>query len=561
MSKTVIQEYYAKSGISRDGTVFDSKTYIDGQWVRFYKDRPKKMGGYIMMLEGTPLQTLNVVRMTPSIARTVQALDVNDTTAFLLLIGRNDSVSTSVIPFANYQGEQEIEIIRDPSSHALPTGLNNVWQFSFVSYIASNVSTTYLIAFCAPNLLSLSNTQGGYLYYSNFSNYLEPGPLLPIFNSESVQVSVTGGFCIIGNTIFVYGNNGTIIWNDFTKSISTPFPGSNIINVGSENFIYGSTIRSGNQLAGLFWSTTSLVRGIYTPSTTPSATNPELVVSYVSTFSTCISPRCVVNYEPFFFWVGIDTFYQYNGTVSEVVNETNKLYFFNNLNRAAATKIYSFINTEYHEWWIGFPNMLGSDYDPTNPTAQECNWCLVYNILYQCWYDTPLNRATGFRAGDAANRPVMSDTIQQVFGQGTTQLLHGYPIWLHEYGTNSVDLNNNASPILSSITMQKSLMLQNPAAKNALTVSRVSLDLLQAGPMSFTISKLGYPRSTPHFTSYAFNANDQFITMSEKGTIFQLSFTSFAVGGDYLLGKTMIEYIVTDDGREQPINNDTYPNG
>jgi len=35
-----------KPGIQRDGTLFDKEFYVDGQWVRFQRGRPRKIGGY-----------------------------------------------------------------------------------------------------------------------------------------------------------------------------------------------------------------------------------------------------------------------------------------------------------------------------------------------------------------------------------------------------------------------------------------------------------------------------------------------------------------------------------
>jgi hypothetical protein len=35
-----------KPGIQRDGTLFDKEFYVDGQWVRFQRSRPRKIGGY-----------------------------------------------------------------------------------------------------------------------------------------------------------------------------------------------------------------------------------------------------------------------------------------------------------------------------------------------------------------------------------------------------------------------------------------------------------------------------------------------------------------------------------
>ena len=33
-------------GIQRDGTIFDKAFYVDGQWVRFQRGRPRKIGGF-----------------------------------------------------------------------------------------------------------------------------------------------------------------------------------------------------------------------------------------------------------------------------------------------------------------------------------------------------------------------------------------------------------------------------------------------------------------------------------------------------------------------------------
>lgn len=38
-----------KSGIQRDGTNFDKEFYVDGQWVRFQRGRPRKIGGYAVI--------------------------------------------------------------------------------------------------------------------------------------------------------------------------------------------------------------------------------------------------------------------------------------------------------------------------------------------------------------------------------------------------------------------------------------------------------------------------------------------------------------------------------
>lgn len=48
----ILQVIQPQPGIQRDGTSYDSTYYIDGQWARFYRGKPKKVGGYILTDEG-----------------------------------------------------------------------------------------------------------------------------------------------------------------------------------------------------------------------------------------------------------------------------------------------------------------------------------------------------------------------------------------------------------------------------------------------------------------------------------------------------------------------------
>ena len=40
-----------KPGVQRDGTVFDKEIYSDGRWIRFQRQRPRKVGGYRQITE------------------------------------------------------------------------------------------------------------------------------------------------------------------------------------------------------------------------------------------------------------------------------------------------------------------------------------------------------------------------------------------------------------------------------------------------------------------------------------------------------------------------------
>jgi hypothetical protein len=45
MAEQIVQIRSAP-GIKRDGTKFEGDQYVDGQWVRFQRGLPRKMGGY-----------------------------------------------------------------------------------------------------------------------------------------------------------------------------------------------------------------------------------------------------------------------------------------------------------------------------------------------------------------------------------------------------------------------------------------------------------------------------------------------------------------------------------
>jgi hypothetical protein len=48
MAKPSLQpvQVISQPGIKRDGTQLDGEGYIDGRWIRFQRQRPRKMGGY-----------------------------------------------------------------------------------------------------------------------------------------------------------------------------------------------------------------------------------------------------------------------------------------------------------------------------------------------------------------------------------------------------------------------------------------------------------------------------------------------------------------------------------
>src|SRR4051812_15457229 len=107
----------SEPGIQRDGTQLDTKSYIDGQWVRTYRGRPLKIGGYKLIDQGNG-----------TIIRTLYNYD-NPTrpNSVDTYIGRSDSV---VYINFDLNGISPLgEIDRTPTNYNDYYNINNLWDF------------------------------------------------------------------------------------------------------------------------------------------------------------------------------------------------------------------------------------------------------------------------------------------------------------------------------------------------------------------------------------------------------------------------------------------------
>lgn len=507
MSQTTYLELKPAPGIQRDGTDTDSAQFIDGSWVRFYKERPMKMGGYKVIANGNG-----------EIIRNLFSFD--SLNSILLYIGQPSTLS-----MMNVQTDltTTAAVNRTPAGFSLNP--NNTWSITGIGYEESEVPIQYVFAVAAPNNLDISNQNEGQVYYGILN---DTAPLIPI-----EDLTTAGGLMTIGNFVILYDINGIYQWND--GSSPTDWDDSNKAQFGLSKFVYGAPVRN-QGLTGLLWSLDGVVSLTYDGVSDEG--NPLWNAAYVSTISTILSSKCVVSYEPYFFWVGINTFYMYNGSVTEIPNETNKLWFFENLNTSQKQKVYGFVNKKFNEICWAFP--YGD--------STECNWLLIYNLTSQAWYDTNnMERAAAVSSSSQMPYPIMASSVPETFNLTTT-----YPIWAHEFGVDRVDPIRTTA-ILSTFTTSRSWMIdQNPAAQ-VLNIDCVIPDVRQVGDMFFTVNAQGYPNS-PVQTSdiFTFSPTTEFKTVRFKGSLISFTFTSNVLGGDYLFGKTMIRTIITDDIRPGP---------
>jgi hypothetical protein len=210
-------------------------------------------------------------------------------------------------------------------------------------------------------------------------------------NPTYQPISVDGGVCMLYPFIFVYGSHGYIANNNVSSVYLNQTiydwngPLANQTNVSASKVVKGMPMRGGtNSPAGLFWSTDSLIRVSFNSSASSTATtsqfwNYDIVSSQIS----IMSSNAVVEMDGVFYWMGVDRFYAYNGSVTVVPNDKNINYLFNNLNYTQRQKVWATKVPRYNEIWFFYPR----------GTAAECTDAIIYNVKDKLWYDA--GQATG----------------------------------------------------------------------------------------------------------------------------------------------------------------------
>jgi hypothetical protein len=498
-------------GIQRDGTMFDTTRCTDGSYTRFYKGRPQKVGGCETIINGNN----NIIRTIISINASNSVYVYTGTAYSIQFIVTTPDLITSAI----------IDVT--------PTGFNSTnpnykWTISTLSI--SNVD--YVIALAAPNVNDLS-------YYGILG---DNAPLQPVINTvDSQPIMASGGVIAVGSYIFVYGSNGTIQWSNGT-SIDT-FPTANIATYPTTKFVTANPVKSGQVLSGIFWSTNYLVQ--LSLSGTDASGAPVFINSYVSTESTLLSDGCVVSLDPFFYWIGNNSFYQYNGSVLSLKNTTNKQWFFKNINPNNKEKVFGMANRIFDEIWWCFP--YGSATENTN--------AIVYMIEADDWYDTDqFSRSCGISSSTDFPYPIMCSS--QPISDGSAVL---YPIWVHEYGWDQVVLGKTLA-IKSYFTTNyfNSMSQNNPFQSQVMFIDSVVPDIEKVGNMTLTLNTKAYPNSPgvtvpiPPNAPYILTDTTEFLTIAEKATLFTATFSNNSVGGTFLMGNTQFMVRPSTDQRPAP---------
>lgn len=464
-----------KSGIQRDGTILDKQFYNDGQWVRFQRGRPRKIGGYREMTNqfdgysrgiyvesadgynkiyngysegiqrfecdnsgigsgiteykfGGPILTTSGLvggsSYTNGTYTTVPLTGGSGTGAEATIVVSGNAVTSVTITTAG-NGYAVGDQLSAAASSIGGTGSGftvdvatvdskfvasdqNLWQFDGF-FDATGGNNNLILAHPGQNLDAIDNTIATSVLAASPSGDVA----YPLQDSQGSSptgdfIEVSGGVVSLHPYVFVYGDNGLIKNCSASNLFDWNSPDANETNVSSQKIVKGLPVRGGsNAPSGLFWALDSLIKVSYAPTTIGANT---LYWRYDNIGNTSIlSSQCVIEYDGIYYWIGVDRFLLYAGTIKEVPNSMNQNWFFDNLNYSQRQKVWATKVPRFGEIWWFYPR----------GDSEECNDAIIYNVREGTWYDAGValgSRRTAGYYSQVFAYPVMAgeDLTQQV---------------------------------------------------------------------------------------------------------------------------------------------------
>jgi len=414
-------------GIQRDGTVFDKMFYNDGEWVRFQRGRPRKIGGFRVIsnqLTGpsrgiwvNPQNAFTSIFSGYNNGLQVLTIDNNGVGAgvgdFTLsnftqsnlnlwqFDGFYDVAGTGLQSLVAHPGQNLASIGNDNNTPVLIGDITALTMSQIGVFTASgtttNLSATVTLAAANP-FIGAGQTVTGTGIPANTTVVSIVTTTLVLSNPATASgtvtltfnnnISVSGGVVSLHPYLFVYGNNGLIQNCSAGNTNDWVSADANATNVASGKIVQGLPVRGGsNAPSGLFWSLDSLIRVSFIGGT---GTPPQYWrYDIISSQSSILSSQSAIEYDGVYYWCGVDRFLLYNGVVKEIPNTMNQNYFFDNLNYDQRQKVWATKVPRYGEIWWFYPR----------GDATECTDAIIYNVRENTWYDAGEARGAQRSAG------------------------------------------------------------------------------------------------------------------------------------------------------------------
>lgn len=554
-----------KPGIQRDGTDFDSRTFVDGQWVRFQRGRPRKMGGYRSITDkiNGPIRLMNtwsrqsIIQITAFSPYGVEAVQVD----------RN--------------GTGQAIYDRTPSGFA--TNVELVWQAETMYDSAAGSTKTLLLAHAAPNLQDIDSGVVGDVYYGDASS-------TGVLTAIGSPAQVSGGILSIPPYLVLYGSDGLVMWSNANEPRNFTTGDATTARVTGSKIVKGLPIRGqGASPSALLWSLDSVIRMSYIGG------NSIFKFDATTNGASILSSSCIIEYDGIYYWIGLDRFMQYNGRVQELPNVFNSNWFFDSLNYAQRQKVFAHKVPRFGEIWWFFPK----------DDATECTHAVIFNVRENYWYDVALGRSAaafsqvfrypvlsdtdlttasarvnvadvvGFVTGDtvtgatsgASGKAIkiignnlfvdtssaftIGETISGSLGGSSTintwDNVNLYSLWLHEYGVNKIygDQEIGISSFVETCNFGfpgGGIEMNNVAGPDRWTrITRVEPDFVQVGTIDMEIVGRNFARGDDQVSAiYPITETTDRIDLREQRREIRLRFTNNQQHGYYEMGNIIL---------------------
>jgi hypothetical protein len=347
-----------KPGIQRDSGDFQDEYCIDGQWIRFVGGKIRKMKGQWELVAPEPLEGITFLDMY-----------FNGTNPILIYATTN-AVHRCIVNDGLTNISNDTEVLA-----GLDNNLSRTWQG--VKFIKDGrAAYGLLITSNGSNMLSNVNGTLSWQYLDKDEAFEAPQ-----------EVSASGGILYSNPCLFLYGNNGALLWSRSSDPLNFSGEDSGRENISESKLIFGASIRGGtNAPSFLFWTENSV---IYL--TNVADNNAQVLFDFqrevVTSNSSVMSSRCIVQYDSLFFWLGTDRAFVYNGIVDSIKNDINFQFFLENVDLTKRQKIYGYKVARYGEIRWAYPEKRYR-----NRADIGCTRELVYNVRENSWYDNSVQR-------------------------------------------------------------------------------------------------------------------------------------------------------------------------
>lgn len=355
-------------GIKRDGTMFEGDAYVDGQWVRFQRGLPRKIGGYRAI--------------TQTLVGPIQAVSLHSSNGVnRIFVGSSNALEYTDVDSSGIGGG-----VGNLTPAAFVPSDDNLWKFDEL-FDGGAPQKAVLLAHAAPNLQAIDSTTDRKTWYGDVSG------TAALVDTTAPQVS--GGCFCAAPYAFVYGDDGYIAWSVENIPIDWVAAGSGDARVTKSKIVHAEAVRGGAGIAPAFllWSLDAVIRGTF------SGGAAIFNFDTLTAASSILSSQCVVEYDGQYYWIGTDRFLMYNGVVQEVPNNQNTNFFFDNLNYNQRQLVWGTKIPRFGEIWWHYPT----------GDSEICDHVIIYNVRENCWYDTSLSRCAGYFT-QVFRWPVMADT-------------------------------------------------------------------------------------------------------------------------------------------------------